>query len=167
MSGDWFAGVPVEEPERKPKSRKGCGVILILVAAAAVGCALLIVGVALLVPMVANQIQGLGDQANAFMTAIQDGDVDAAYGMLNSEARERIRSGSFREQMSGVGLVDWTFNQFSIQNERGHVGGEADFPNGRVSIALQLRLQDGVWQVSGYDLGGNRQGGERPVSFMD
>jgi hypothetical protein len=167
MSGDWFEGVPVEMPERKPKSRKGCWIAVIVLAVMVLGCVLLIAGAALLVPVVVNQIQGVGDQANAFIMAIRDGDIDAAYTMLSSEARESLGSGNFREQMSGAGLADWTFDQFSIQNERGYVGGHADFPGGRESIALQLRLRDGVWQISGYDLGGNRQGGERPVSLMD
>lgn len=167
MSGDWFEGVPVEAPERKPKSRKGCGIAVIVVAVMALGCVLLIAGAALLVPVVVNQTQMMGDQANAFMLAIRDGDLDGAYVLLTDEARQTVTVGNFREQFGSGGLVDWSFDNFSITNDRAYVGGHADFPGGRVSIGLQLRSRDGVWQISGYDLGGNRQGGERPVSFGD
>lgn len=95
----------------------------------------------------------VGDRANTFMLALRDEKLDDAYGLFTPELQELQSRSNFKEDFTGNSISDWTFNNFSVQNDVGYVAGTAEDEEGSHFVAFQLEYRSGTWGISGYNMG--------------
>jgi hypothetical protein len=113
------------------------------------GVALLAAGIFFLV---ASLTRPVVDAADAFMTALKDGD----FGRASSQSTPALQRevGGAEGYGRGIGAyrpATWSWSQRSIRNGIGRVSGSVTYQDGRSgSVALTMRQADDSWRVEGY-----------------
>ncbi len=89
---------------------------------------------------------------DTFMTAMKDGDFEAAYAMATPALREELGSPQQLEALFGARRpASWTWWNRQIQNQTGSVAGRVTYAGGGESqVVLFLLSVAGDWKVSGF-----------------
>ena len=121
--------------------RRGILVIIIVAAVALFGAiGALVMGVT----------QPVDDAGNQFMTALQNHDMTAAYGMLSTELRDQVSEATFKDIFGDAQVASWSFNSRSVNNDTGDLSGEATIDDKTFKVALSFINRDGKWQLTAY-----------------
>ena len=130
----------------KKKILLGCGgliaVLLIIVIIAVVG------GLLGTAPM--------ASAADDFMTALQDGEWDTAYGLCSPSLQSQLQSASNLSEMIVGGSAQpekWKFTSRNVENGQGEVEGSVTMTGGVAgTVSVTLAKADDGWQVNGFNL---------------
>ena len=89
---------------------------------------------------------------DTFMTALKDGDFEAAYAMGTPELREELGSPQQLETLFGARRPEsWSWWNRKIENQSGTVAGRVTYAGGGESeVTLFLLSVAGDWKVSGF-----------------
>ena len=129
-----------------PKRRRRVWLFILIgvVAVAALAAAIFFLVISLTRPVV--------DAADAFMTALKDGDFGRA-ARQTTPALQR-ETGGAEGFARGIGVyrpATWSWSQRSIRNGIGRVSGSVTYQNGaNGSVRLTMRQIDDRWRVEGY-----------------
>jgi|GEM_PF-1276007 len=128
--------------------RTGCGFILFIIVAT-----LGLIGI--LVFAFTNVLDPVGQQGNAFMTALKNEQYDAAYAMMSDEFQETEPQNQFasrlKEQTNPPSA--WSFSSFSVNGPTGRIKGRATFDEQEYNLTIYFVYEDGGWAVNGFDFG--------------
>lgn len=115
-----------------------------------------VLGVAVLafaiVTLVTALTRPVVDVADAFMTALKDGDFARASGHTTPALqRETGGAGGFARGIGAYRPATWSWSQRSIRNGVGRVSGSVTYQNGtNGSVRLTMSQIDDNWRVEGY-----------------
>ena len=100
---------------------------------------------------------GVADAGNAFMTALQNNDMDAAYAMFTPALKEEVSPEQFSEMFAanvfeGDSLESWSFNSRNVNNNVGDVSGTATVGARTFIVALAfIKSTEGEWLLNAFD----------------
>lgn len=124
-----------------------------LTVALAAGITVLALG-ACSVSIIAEDVGDLEDTTAAFLDAVRDGDLEAAYKLLEEDTRERISLQQFAAarqdaDTNGRGVTAWDLEQCQVVSTgRGSCSVTIANESGlEYDLSLGLREQDGDWLV--------------------
>jgi len=115
--------------------------------------ALLTAGV-LVIVMAALSACGVGDAnktADDFMTALQGGNYEAAYGLLTPALQQELGDAEGLQAAIPGTMSEWSFTDFSIENNTAAIQGTGQGPDGTYLLGVVLENADGEWRVAGYE----------------
>lgn len=115
-----------------------------IVVAAAVGCGLLFA-------IVMTTTQGVASTGDAFMTALQEQNLDDAYALFAPDLQSEVSYADFETTFGGVALSEWSFNSREVENNLGRVSGSATIDDNAFNVRLEFINTDEGWQILGYD----------------
>jgi Domain of unknown function (DUF4864) len=114
-----------------------------------VAAAALAAGIFFLVTLLTRPVV---DTADAFMTALKDGDFGRASGHATPALQQE--TGGAEGFARGIGVyrpATWSWSQRSIRNGIGRVSGSVTYQNGaNGSVRLTMSQVDDRWRVEGY-----------------
>jgi hypothetical protein len=96
--------------------------------------------------------QDVAKAGDDFMLAIQGNRLEDAYAMLGDEALEDVDLELFSSTFADSELTSWSFSNRSVDNNRGELGGTAQFGETTYNVSLVLEKLDDRWLIIGYDL---------------
>ena len=100
---------------------------------------------------------GVADAGNAFMTALQNNDMDAAYALFTPALKEEVSTEQLNEMFAsnvfeGDSLDSWSFNSRNIENNIGQVSGTATVGARTFIVALAfIKSSEGEWLINAFD----------------
>ncbi|MGB1287202.1 MAG: hypothetical protein ACPG7F_11755 [Aggregatilineales bacterium] len=126
------------------QSRTNCARILLIPLAFFALCTVCsVIGMNLFI----NELSAIGDPANEFMLALRDGDFDMAFAMASPTTQSEWQSPSYLQEFVDR-PEDWTFNNFSVQNDTGQVSGTVQFADETSTAIMILLRNEGGWQIT-------------------
>jgi hypothetical protein len=99
---------------------------------------------------------GVADAGNAFMTALQNNDMDAAYAMFTPALQEEVGTEQLSEMFTanvfeGDALESWSFTSRNVNNNVGDVSGTATVGDRTFIVALEfIKSSEGVWLLNAF-----------------
>jgi hypothetical protein len=96
--------------------------------------------------------QDVAKAGDDFMLAIQENRLEDAFAMLGDEALEDVDLDAFSSTFGDSELTSWSFNNRSVDNNRGELSGTAQFGETTYNVSLVLEKTDNRWLIIGYDL---------------
>jgi hypothetical protein len=132
--------------------------ILIIIGVLALACVVCVVvafvatGGAILA--IFNAAQPIVTTSNDFMTALRDGNYNAAYGLLSPSLQNEIggSADALRQfiESNNVKPLSWNFTSFNISGGNGEVSGGVTFTGNRQGTGSLVLSQTGSqWKVAG------------------
>lgn len=97
-----------------------------------------------------NTTLPVAEAGEAFMVALQEQNLEAAYEMMAPAFRNRLTYANFEATFGGVTITDWTFNSRSIWNEVGELAGTATVDAVLFDVDLALIDNGTGWQLIDY-----------------
>ena len=102
----------------------------------------------------------LADQGNAFMTALKDGDFQAAYDQMTPELQQEIGSVTDLQNMivdNAATPTKWSLSSVNMSTEeglnKGTLEGSVDYADGKSgTVNLEYVQQDGAWKMLSFSL---------------
>jgi hypothetical protein len=137
----------IEEKPKRNSSRSGLMRLLIIIGGGLIAC---IVFVVVLVSFVFAVTQPVVDASNAYLQAIQDGQLEDAYAMFAPSLQDELAYDDFVAIFGDSALDSWTVNQRSIENGIGKMSGSLTVDDESLSYELYSREIDGEWRITGY-----------------
>ena len=118
--------------------------------------ALLIVGGIMILSSIGNVLGGVTETGDAFMTAIQNEELDTAYAMLSTELMAEVSEENFVETFTNSNLESWEFAGSEVSASAGEQGranlnGTAMFGGSEFDIVLNFVNQDDSWKLIGFN----------------
>lgn len=99
--------------------------------------------------------QPVVDAGDAFMTALQNEDYEAAYALCSPALQSEIGAVENLQtllEQGGVAPTSWSFSSRSIENNTGSVSGTATMEDGStLDVALNFTKSGDDWLVEGFD----------------
>lgn len=93
----------------------------------------------------------INEAANAFMTALDDGDYAAAYDLTGPQLQAEIGSAEGLQAALPGALSEWKFNSISQDNNTATMDGTGTGPDGKAyAVSVYLVNVDDAWKVEGY-----------------
>lgn len=143
-----------EKPKRQKTNYK---VILMAVSLFVV----MIIGfIVALFAVLSSVLQPITDAGNGFLEALRDEDYETAYTYLASHLQSQVESPKLLAgymQEYDLQPQSWFFNQQSLRNNYGTLGGGITLKNGTdVGLAINLSLEGDKWRIVYFVIG---QGG--------
>jgi hypothetical protein len=128
--------------------RTGCGVFLFMVVA-------IVALAAILVFAFTNVLDPLGQNGNAFMTALKNEQYDAAYALTSKAFEAQYNADEFATNMQEFTNppTKWSFASFSVFGSTGRIIGRATFDGQEYNLTIYFVYEDGGWAVNGFDFG--------------
>jgi len=116
---------------------------------------LLVVLVAVLFGLVSGATQPVVAAADAFMTAIQNGDFQAAYDLLTPARQAGFSVAAFTQSLPPGSLAEWRLPNQSVatvggQGSQGRVSGTAVFGNIAYTVRFTLSQVADQWRIATY-----------------
>jgi hypothetical protein len=121
--------------------------ILLIIGGLVLACVVFAVAVFGLAFVATN---GAATAADAFMTALQNGDTDSAYAMFAPSLQDEVSSETFNETFGAANLESWSFTNRAVENNLGSVSGTAVIDGETFNVTVNLANNDG-WKITGYD----------------
>ena len=102
----------------------------------------------------------LADQGNAFMTALKEGNFQAAYDQMTPELQQEIGGVADLQSMivdNAATPSDWSFSGVNMSTEEGvntgTLDGSVDYADGKTgTVNLEYVQQDGAWKMLSFSL---------------
>jgi hypothetical protein len=102
----------------------------------------------------------LADQGNAFMTALKEGDFQAAYDQMTPELQQEIGSVDALQSMivdNAATPSEWKFSGVNMSTEEGMntgtLDGSVDYTDGKSgTVNLEYVQQDQAWKMLSFSL---------------
>ncbi len=116
---------------------------------------LLVLLVAVLFGMLGSATQPVVTAANTFLTALQGGDLQAAYDLLTPTRQAGFSAAAFAQTIPSGTLTEWRLPNQSIstvagQGSQGNVSGTAVFGGTSYRASFTLTQVDGAWRIAAY-----------------
>lgn len=93
----------------------------------------------------------INEAANAFMTAVANGDYAAAYDLTGPQLQAEIGSAEGLQTALPGALSEWKFNSISQDNNTATMDGTGTGPDGKAyAVSVYLVNVDDAWKVEGY-----------------
>src|SRR5688572_8651306 len=94
--------------------------------------------------------QGVANEADNFMKAIQEERLEDAYALLSPTYQEHITQNSFEDYFSGMEVESWSFTSRNIENDMGLVSGSAVMDGNDYMVTFLFVNIDGMWLINDY-----------------
>jgi hypothetical protein len=94
--------------------------------------------------------QGVANEAEKFMKAIQEERLEDAYALLSPTYQENMTQSSFEDYFSGMEVESWTFTSRNIENDTALVSGTAVIDGDRYMVRFLFLNIDGTWLINDY-----------------
>jgi hypothetical protein len=102
-----------------------------------------------------NVLDPVGQQGNAFMTALKDERYNDAYALMSERYHETVPPERFtsnvQERINPP--TSWRFSSFSVNGPNGRIIGRATFDGQEYNLTIYFVYEDGGWAVNGFDFG--------------
>lgn len=95
--------------------------------------------------------QGVADSGEAFMSALQAQNLDAAYDMFAPDLQAEITYAEFEATFGGADFSAWSFTSRAVENNFGRVSGTATIDGNPFEVRLEFINNEAGWQILGYD----------------
>ena len=105
-----------------------------------------------IVALALNLTRPVVTASDGFMTALKDGDFEAAYAMGTPALQQELGSGQRIGELFAVARpVSWSWSSRSIRNGTGRVSGSVTYSTGsNGDVAIYLLPEGDVWKISGF-----------------
>ena len=105
-----------------------------------------------IVALVLNLTRPVVTASDGFMTALKDGNFEAAFAMGTPALQQELGSGKRIGEMFAVARpVSWSWSSRSIRNGSGRVSGSVTYSSGsNGDVAIYLLPEGGGWKISGF-----------------
>ncbi|MBI3914645.1 MAG: hypothetical protein HY327_10740 [Chloroflexi bacterium] len=131
--------------------------VLLIIGGVALGACLLCAGIIVVAGALGVGLtQPAATVGDAFMTALKNGDYDAAYNLCAPSLQQELKSARNLETLVKNGKVqptEWTFASRDISGDSGQLDGTVKFTGNREgTVRVVLAQVGGAWKVTGFNL---------------
>jgi hypothetical protein len=101
-----------------------------------------------------NVLDPVGQQGNAFMTALRNEQYDAAYALTSKAFQQQSSVQGFGASMREFTSppTNWRFTSFSVNGLYGRILGRVTLEGQEYNLTIYFVYEDGRWAVNGFDL---------------
>lgn len=128
--------------------RAGCWVVVFMLVA-------VVALVGILVFAFTNVLDPVGQQGNAFMTALKEERYDDAYALTSRKFEQQFSADEFETNIREfiTPPTHWSFASFSVFGSTGRIIGRVTFDGQEYNLTIYFVYEDGGWAVNGFDFG--------------
>ena len=102
-----------------------------------------------------NAAKPMTDAGDKFMTALRDGNYDAAYKLMDTSLQRKYGSSAKLKQAIETDRLQptaWSFHSTNINNDTVSLSGDATMKAGAGSVSLDMRKVGETWLVTDFEL---------------
>ena len=92
----------------------------------------------------------IDDAANAYMTALANGDYATAFGLSGPQLQAEVGSAEGLAAALPGGLTEWSFTSISQENNTATMQGTGTLAGDTYNVGLYLEKVGDTWKVEGY-----------------